>query len=60
MTAKHEIVIKFTIMQDVKDCTEILDPHDVCATAANLLCDELTDFKAVTTYEFLEGRIDAK
>lgn len=33
MTANFEITIKFNIVQEVKNPTELLDMHDVASTA---------------------------
>lgn len=60
MLATHEILVKFTIVQEVESVNEIIDPHDVASTAANLLADELTEFNAVTSYEIVEGKMEAK
>lgn len=60
MTAIHEITIKFTIAQEVDNVTDILDIHDVAQTAACCLADKLTDFKCTTSFEILEGKMDAK
>lgn len=60
MKAEINVTIKFKIMQEVDEPCKILDGHDVAQTAANEVCDILTDFNAVTTYEIVESTLDAR
>ncbi len=60
MKAKIDVTVKFSIVQEVDKPENILDGHDVASTAANELCDILTDFNAVTTYEIVESTLNAR
>lgn len=60
MTAKYEITVKFTIVQDLNRIEDVLDFHKVAEQACQSLADQLTDQDAVTFYELVSGKMDAK
>lgn len=60
MTAKHEIVIKFTVVQEIDDVMDIIDPCEISEQIVQGLADSLTDYNAVCSYELISGKVDAK
>ena len=60
MKAEINVTIKFKIIQEIDDPCKIIDGHDVAQTAANEVCDILTDFNAVTSYEIVENTLSAR
>lgn len=60
MKARYEIIVRYVVAQEIETIEEMLDHHDIANTAACTLCDELTAFKAATTFEVLESVIDVR
>lgn len=60
MTAKHEIVIKFTVVQELDDISDIIDPCEMAEQVAQNFADVMADYNAVSSYELISGKVDAK
>jgi len=58
--AEINVTIKFKIMQEVEKAEQIVDGHKVAEIASDEVCDILTFFNAVTTYEIVESTLDAR
>lgn len=56
MKASYDITIKFTMVHEVDETKDIIDPHDV----AQYICDELTSGVSVAAYEVIETTIDVR
>lgn len=56
MTAKHEITVKFTLVQEVETVLDVTDPHEV----AQYVVDQLTTCNAVASYEMLNTVLDVR
>ena len=60
MTAKYEINIKFNIVQEINDHSNLIDVYKIAEVASQQIADELTDYGAVLTYELKDSTIDAR
>lgn len=60
MQARYEITVKFTICQELDSVKEVINADDVATAAASAICDELTNFNAVTVFEVTENTIEIK
>lgn len=60
MKATYEINLTLHVVQDVETVNDVLDPYNIGQTAANQVCDILSDYNAVTTYDFKSGKVDIK
>lgn len=52
MKVSYDITIKFTMVHEVDEPKDIIDPHDV----AQYICDELTSGVSVAAYEVIDAR----
>lgn len=60
MTANYEITVKFNIVQDVENCTELIDMHEFVQFVTEAVADRLVAQNAVVSVDFKEGKMDAK
>ena len=60
MTANYEITVKFNIIQDVENCTELIDMHELVQFITEELADRLVAQNAVVSVDFKGGKLDAK
>lgn len=60
MKAKIDVTIRYHIYQEVDSPEDIVDSHEVADIACREVCDYLTKYGAVTTYEVVESTLDAR
>lgn len=56
MKATYDITVKFTMVHEVENPSDIIGPHDV----AQFVVDQLTTEKSVAAYDVLETSIDVR
>ena len=58
MNAKYEMLIKFTISQNLDDFSALVDPHQLGEMCAREMCDILTDKQCAVCYDIEGAKID--